>query len=318
MTNPSVSVIIPTYNQAMFIAEAIDSVLAQNYPKDEIEIIVIDDGSTDGTREAVERSASACRSGGVSLKSVHRLNNGKAIATKVGIDAASGKYIFNLDSDDKFLPDKIKKVVDVFESDKEIVHVAHPVIYWNADRDTKKVESVPDKIMGQKIRGQDLLLYFLKNNRFIGGGSTFAGRSEMLKKIDISKEMGFSVDAYLVYYSLNQGASFFMDEPLSLYRLHAGAYSLKNASQRSEIDAIANKAILSEMRGASFHDDIKLLQELRTIISDIKYKEFTGTKKSSDVLSLWSFVWTHRKAFGRDIFKIIAKYRILQRSMPII
>ena len=161
---------MPAYNQGAFIAEAIESVLAQDYPQDKIEIIVADDGSTDETREI-------CKKFGSRLTYIYQSNRGKALATKAGIEAANGTYIFNLDADDKFLPGKIREVVELFEKDTDIVHIAHPVIYWDADKNTQKAESIPAEIKGRKIDGKELARFFLRHNRFIGGGSSFAGRA---------------------------------------------------------------------------------------------------------------------------------------------
>lgn len=117
------SVIIPTYNYGKFIEEAIESVLNQNFPQEKIEIIVIDDDSTDNMREVTAKYKERVRY-------ISQKNSGKAWATKVGIDEANGKYIFNLDADDIFLPNKIQKIVNIFEKDRDIIHIGHPAIYW--------------------------------------------------------------------------------------------------------------------------------------------------------------------------------------------
>ena len=88
-----VTVIIPTYNYGRYICEAINSVLSSNFTQREIEIIVVDDGSTDDTLEKV-------RAYGDRVQYASQKNQGKASATKIGIGYAKGKYIFNLDADD--------------------------------------------------------------------------------------------------------------------------------------------------------------------------------------------------------------------------
>ena len=307
---PLVSVIVPAYNQGNFIPEAIDSALNQDFFQSIIEVIVVDDGSKDNTKEVVD---------GYNDKVfyINKGHNGKAFATKIGIEAANGEYILNLDADDMFLPDKIRKVVDVFEKDQEITHISHPVIYWDEERGTKKEEKIPAKIKGQKIYGKDLLHYFYKINRFIGCGSSFAARADVLKKIPINKrEMNYAIDAYMVLFSANAGYSYFMDEPLSLYRVHGAAYSLKDAQKRAEIDMLANQAILSEIKGLDFDEDIKTFQTLKTKISQLKFREFSGEKTISDIKGFWPYVVNNRKIFGKDIFSIIKNYRILQRSTP--
>lgn len=323
-----VSVIIPSYNQGRIILDAIASVLQQNYQQDDIEIIVVDDGSTDDTREIVERcqvSGIRCKDkyktwnlepGTWNLKYIYQSNQGKAIATKTAIDATNGKYIFNLDADDVFLPDKIKKVVDIFEKDPEITHISYPVIYWDESKNTKRKERFP-KLMHGKIYGKHLLRYFYKINRFIGCGSSFAGRAEVLKKMPINKkEINYAIDAYMVIFTANQGYSYFMEKPLSLYRVHGGAYSLKDQGRRAEIDMLANEAILSEIIKLDFDKDIKTLQGLKVKISQLKAKEFSGEKSISDIKDLWSYVIGNRNILGKDIFTIIKNYHILQRSLP--
>ena len=98
MDNPTVSVIIPTYNRAGMLKEAIDSVLAQDYSN--FELIVVDDGSTDETLQILD-----CYSG--KIKRICQRNQGVSAARNRGIAAASGGFIAFLDSDDLWLPGKL-------------------------------------------------------------------------------------------------------------------------------------------------------------------------------------------------------------------
>jgi glycosyltransferase involved in cell wall biosynthesis len=109
---PLVSTIIPTYNRASLVPEAIDSVLAQTYRH--IEIIVIDDGSTDGTLEALKRY-------GNQIQVISQPNAGPAAARNRGIRAAKGELIAFLDSDDLWLPEKLERQVNLLRRVGEAV-----------------------------------------------------------------------------------------------------------------------------------------------------------------------------------------------------
>lgn len=107
---PTVSVIIPTYNRAEMVAEAIRSVLAQTYT--DYEVIVVDDGSTDDTRRVVT-------SFGSPVRYVSQENKGRSVARNRGIELAAGRYIAFLDSDDLFLPTKLATQVRCLEQHPE-------------------------------------------------------------------------------------------------------------------------------------------------------------------------------------------------------
>lgn len=106
-----VSVIIPTYNYAHYIEEAIDSVLAQTYK--DYEIIVVDDGSTDNTKEVVSKY-------GPKIKYIYQENQGLSAARNTGIKNSNGEYIAILDSDDLWLPWKIEKQMKLFEANSGV------------------------------------------------------------------------------------------------------------------------------------------------------------------------------------------------------
>jgi glycosyltransferase involved in cell wall biosynthesis/ubiquinone/menaquinone biosynthesis C-methylase UbiE len=101
-----VSVIIPTYNRANFVCEAINSCLNQTFRN--FEIIVIDDGSTDNTKEALKRYGS-------SIRYVYQENQGRAEARNRGIKLAEGEYIAFLDDDDLWLPQKLERQVNFLD-----------------------------------------------------------------------------------------------------------------------------------------------------------------------------------------------------------
>jgi len=106
-----VSVLIPTYNRAYIICSAIDSVLAQTYKK--IEVVVVDDGSTDNTRELLARYGDAVRY-------IYQPNAGLAAARNTGLAAARGEFIALQDSDDLWLPWKIEGQMAVMALDQRI------------------------------------------------------------------------------------------------------------------------------------------------------------------------------------------------------
>jgi glycosyltransferase involved in cell wall biosynthesis len=111
MNNPTVSVIIPAYNSAAYLADAIQSVMAQTFR--DIEIIIIDDGSTDQTSRIM--SAYSNR-----VVYIRQANQGPSAARNRGISLSKGKYLAFLDADDLYLPDKMRLQVDYLEAHQEI------------------------------------------------------------------------------------------------------------------------------------------------------------------------------------------------------
>ena len=104
-----VSVVIPCYNQARFLSEAIESALAQSYIK--VQIIVVDDGSTDNTSEVATLYAG--------VKCIRQMNKGPADARNAGLQASSGEYLLFLDADDRLLPDAVDLGVRSLNSHSE-------------------------------------------------------------------------------------------------------------------------------------------------------------------------------------------------------
>jgi glycosyltransferase involved in cell wall biosynthesis len=118
------SVIIPAYNKAEYTCRAVDSVLGQTYR--DVEIIVVDDGSTDDTRERLKTY-------GNRIQYIYKSNGGACSARNVGIRQAKGEYIALLDCDDLYLPAKIEESVNVLRARPEIGFI-HTMAYL-VDRD---------------------------------------------------------------------------------------------------------------------------------------------------------------------------------------
>jgi glycosyltransferase involved in cell wall biosynthesis len=121
---PSVSVIVPAYNREALIGETLRSALAQDLP---CEIAVVDDGSTDGTRDAV-------RALGGSLRLLEGENRGPAAARNRGIAATAGRYVAFLDSDDLWLPGKLSLQIDHLERNPSCAAVCSDANLLRGDR----------------------------------------------------------------------------------------------------------------------------------------------------------------------------------------
>lgn len=152
--NPTVSVIIPTYNRAHLLGRAIRSVLAQTYQ--DFELIVVDDGSSDNTGEVVATFVDP---------RIHYLrheeNRGAAAARNTGIKASRGEYVAFLDSDCEWLPEKLEKQMEVFGKVSSRVGVVYTDLwsvnqdghrkYWHSSRVMPEDGIIYDHLIGSQL-----------------------------------------------------------------------------------------------------------------------------------------------------------------------
>lgn len=205
---PNVSVIIDTYNYAQFIETAIESVLSQTFPQNDIEIIVIDDGSTDNTSTIVKKYKDK-------IKYIYKENGGQASAFNLGFDNASGEYIILLDSDDYCLPNRVETIVEEFERYKNVGCILN----------TRQVIKKNNVIHEQSIEfhnleiNNDTIYKFIKCSY---GTSRTSLRKSFLSEILPLPEKGLIIEADLF---LNLAIYWFckvscLNEELTVYRIH--------------------------------------------------------------------------------------------------
>ena len=310
MLNPLVSVIIPTYNYAHYIKEAINSVLQQTYPIERIEIVVVDDGSTDNTKEVlgdyIERGI---------VSYLYQKNSGKASATKNAIERATGKYIFNLDADDYFFPDKIAASVEIFEADEEIVHVASPAKFIYQQTKKTVIEKIPKDIIGKPLEGDWLLQRFYKNNILFGGGTTYAVRAETIRKINIPDGVDMYIDEFLIMAVLPFGKSYFIEKPQSAWRVHSSNYSgSASGTDKGKGQRLLNSssAMLTYLQESKFNEEVLKIYRLQHATRIISFKEGQGKKRMSDIFKYASEVFFSIQ----PSWNIVRRYHVLNRLLP--
>lgn len=170
---PLVSAVIPAYNAAAFVERAIDSVLAQTYPN--IEIIVINDGSTDNTLKVLERYR-------LKIILINQPNRGTRHARNQGIRAAQGEWIAYLDADDYWLPEKIERQVNWMQN--------HPKVGFCSTR--TRVESAEGEYLSTwkhpSVKRSTLHTLFETNAAIAGGASGVTVRSDLQGKVGLFDE----------------------------------------------------------------------------------------------------------------------------------
>ena len=212
MATPRVTCIITNYNYAQFLADAIDSVLIQTFHS--FELIIVDDGSTDQSHDILSRYEADGR-----IIIVRQPNAGQAAAFNRGFEASSGKYIAFLDADDRWLPEKLTRVVAAFEREADASLVYHR-LYREAGDGGRLGRPWPRPL----LKG-DISRLVLRS----GGWWPYPGTSglsfarEFLENVmPIPAEQNrICADAYLADLSPFFGHIVPLAEPLGVYRLHA-------------------------------------------------------------------------------------------------
>jgi glycosyltransferase involved in cell wall biosynthesis len=220
----SISVVIPSYNCGRFLNEAIESALAQTLPP--TEIVVIDDGSTDDTRDRVDRYAGQVRY-------IHQENQGVSAARNTGIRHAACDLVAFLDADDVWHPRKLEIQVPVLEGEPELGFVGAREYDWPADNHP----TLPDRMpVIQRIPWRDLVV----KNYF--ATSALLVRREVLERagpFDVTLQGPEDYDMWLRMAEIAPGAN--LDFPLSGYREVPGSISKHTVRMQNGMRRILRK-----------------------------------------------------------------------------
>lgn len=207
MSAPLVSVLIDTYNYGRFIEEAVESALAQEFPKEQREILVVDDGSTDDTAERLKRY-------GDTIRYLRKTNGGQASAFNFGFGEARGKIVATLDADDVWLPQKLRRVCETFEKNPEAGMVYHRTHMWRGGE--VGVDSHFSEVSGRVPENNVSLLRY----PMVATSCLAFRRSALNKLLPVPETLRSQADAYLTALIIFVAPVLALPEFLAKCRLH--------------------------------------------------------------------------------------------------
>ena len=213
MAKSLVSVLIDTYNHERFIEPAIVSALEQDFPESEREIIVVDDGSTDGTPEIVKKFEPRVRL-------LRKENAGQASAFNAGIPECKGEIVAFLDGDDWWAPGKLQAVANAFDSEPSIGLIGHGIteVFPDGGQHVQLLKEVhrfcADSETGARA--------FRLRKSFLGT-SRMTIRGAVLRQIGrVPEALTIQADEYLFTLAAFSADVLILREALTFYRLHGG------------------------------------------------------------------------------------------------
>ena len=243
---PRISVIVDNYNYARWLPEALDSVQGQTFR--DYECIVVDDGSTDGSREIIENHARHFPA----LVPVFKENGGQTSAFNAGFAVSSGEIIAFLDSDDYWYPDKLERIAAAHQRGPLVQHYLAP-----------NGEGVYRKVSAGVNRHEALVRFGFMYNHSPTSGLSFA--RELLEPffpLLHAEEMRGYADGCLLMIALTQADVTLLEDVLGYYRIHdrnlnAGRTDAGEAARRvvAEQRAFVNKQLTARGRAPVPFDD---------------------------------------------------------------
>jgi glycosyltransferase involved in cell wall biosynthesis len=221
-----VSVVIPAYNKADLTIKTVESVLSQSYAN--IEVIVVDDGSTDDTKNKLQLF-------GDRIHYIYKQNGGSCSARNVGIKQATVEYISLNECDDIFYPDKIEKSVECLEKNRDYGFVHTGAYFINDKDDVISEHGISDYHPSGWIVSRLILKNFICN-------STVVVRKECFKEVGYFDEKIFMPADWDMWLRLSEKyKAAYIDDKLTGYRLTHSYIALNMEKAINETVYVLNK-----------------------------------------------------------------------------
>jgi len=234
MHQPLVSCIIPMYNSQLTIIECLESLLLVDY--EPIEVVVVDDGSQDESREVVQNFIENFGGGGITFKILgDRVNRGISSAKNLGMEEINGEFFFFAASDDIQLPNRINKPLAYLQKYPEVDILYLDCDLWVSNSNGLNVSKRGFPFL---MSNQNAFLYQITRSYFWSG--LFLARSRARLPFDEALSSGVDYDWYFKQY-FEKRIIHFMDESVMRYRLHDSNTSKRLSETSSNVVKILKK-----------------------------------------------------------------------------
>jgi glycosyltransferase involved in cell wall biosynthesis len=225
-TAPLLSVVLPNHNHAAYLLRAIEAIAGQDTPPDEI--IVIDDASTDGSRDVL----SQCQSRYPNLVVLHNERNCGALrALQRGLDVAKGRYVYFAAADDQVLPGFFGRATAALEAAPALgLFCAETILRDGATGRTMGMRpAVRPLRKAGGLTGKEVETLLRRADNFIHTGSSLFRRTALLEKAGFAIQAGSFSDGLLSRKIALTHGLWFMPSPVSIWNIHAGGLSRRTA-----------------------------------------------------------------------------------------
>ena len=211
-TNPAVTVLVDTFNHERFIEAAILSVLAQDFPAAETEILVVDDSWTDKTPEIVRKFGSRVRL-------IRKKNGGQASAFNVGISEARGEIVAFLDGDDWWARNKLSRATEYLATRREVGVLGHGIYQVDTVLGHTR-EILPIKSREISFASMEGTTFFRQIMCFFGTSRLVIRKEIAQRVLPIPESIVIEADEFLAIMSIAYSRAVLLLDPLTYYRLH--------------------------------------------------------------------------------------------------
>lgn len=236
----TVSVIVPAYNCDKYVAAALESIFNQTYKK--LEVIVINDGSTDNTRSVLEKF-------GDRIVLIDQKNSGPATARNRGLEKATGSYVAFLDGDDLWEPNKLAEQIAVLEKNPDVA-----LVYSNLEH---FYEGTDKRIKGPSVLPSGFVLDKLLVESFIAL-PTVVVRAEVIKEIGGFDESLYTAEDLNLYLKIARDHKFIgVDKVFLRRRLHGNNTSERTNIKRGTLDNLDKIVALYPSLAPSKHEPMR-------------------------------------------------------------
>ncbi len=299
--SPKVSVIIPTYNRAENVVQAINSVLNQTYTN--LEIIVVDDGSTDNTKEALgPYMGEICY--------IYQPNSGPSVARNRGVGQATSEFIAFLDSDDIWLPEKVEKQIPLMRDDCVVLSYSN-YIMGETGNDYFTIIGLNSNNK-EFILEKPLQLLTRRNGSGISTPSTICRKSVFLHVGGFDQRMKIAEDIRLWFRLSMEGKFAITTQPLTVVRRGCEDHLTKRETIRKlkECERMLSEVFL-EAYARAVDEPVEIQTNLRRLIGhsfaqQVKYFALEKNYKMARRRAFESLVfWPKEKAVVKAMIGLI-------------